>query len=114
MKPRQRQARILDVVAREGEATVEALSEAFDVSAETIRRDLAQLLNRSACKRWHGGARRCACMPKAFSRNAWPITRRKKRAIAEKVLALVDRATRFSWIPVHDLDRAEALAACRA
>lgn len=58
MKPRQRQTGILEVVERDGEATVEALVAAFGVSAETIRRDLAQLAESGALQKVHGGARR--------------------------------------------------------
>ena len=43
MRPGERQAQILDLVEREGEATVESLAAAFAVSAETIRRVLPQL-----------------------------------------------------------------------
>jgi DeoR/GlpR family transcriptional regulator of sugar metabolism len=58
VKPKQRQNGILDVVARDGEATVEALAAAFAVSAETIRRDLAQLAQSGVLQKVHGGARR--------------------------------------------------------
>jgi DeoR/GlpR family transcriptional regulator of sugar metabolism len=58
VKPRQRQSGILEVVARDGEATVDALAATFDVSAETIRRDLAQLAQSGALQKVHGGARR--------------------------------------------------------
>lgn len=58
MKPKQRQNGILDVVARDGEATVESLAAVFAVSAETIRRDLAQLAQSGVLQKVHGGARR--------------------------------------------------------
>lgn len=58
MRPGERQAQILDLVEREGEATVESLAAAFAVSAETIRRDLSQLAESGALQKVHGGARR--------------------------------------------------------
>jgi DeoR/GlpR family transcriptional regulator of sugar metabolism len=58
VKPKQRQDAILDTVAREGEARVEDLAVRFDVSAETIRRDLAQLATNGTLQKVHGGARR--------------------------------------------------------
>lgn len=58
MKPRDRQNRIVDLVDQQGEVTVEELTALFDVSAETIRRDLAQLAASGALLKAHGVARR--------------------------------------------------------
>jgi DeoR family glycerol-3-phosphate regulon repressor len=58
VKPRDRQTKILEIVAREGAAAVEALAAAFDVSVETIRRDLADLASTGALHKVRGGARR--------------------------------------------------------
>lgn len=58
MKPKQRQARVLDVIEREGEVTVDTLAVDFGVSAETIRRDLAVLVEEGSVQKIHGGARR--------------------------------------------------------
>ncbi len=49
---------ILDRVAVEGEVSVEALALAFDVSPETIRRDLTHLAEAGRLLKFHGGARR--------------------------------------------------------
>ena len=43
MKPHERQPQIEEIIRREGEASVEALAARFDVSSETIRRDLGNL-----------------------------------------------------------------------
>lgn len=49
---------ILDRVAAEGEVSVESLSLAFDVSPETVRRDLTHLAEAGLILKVHGGARR--------------------------------------------------------
>lgn len=53
-----RQHEIIGRIERQGEVSVEALARAFDVSPETIRRDLAQLAEAGAVLKVHGGARR--------------------------------------------------------
>ena len=56
-RPRARRERVLAHLARDGEASVEALAEAFDVSPETVRRDLAALAGAGLVQKIHGGAR---------------------------------------------------------
>lgn len=46
------------MVRKEGEATVETLAQRFDVSPETIRRDLGLLADLGRVDKIHGGARR--------------------------------------------------------
>lgn len=58
VKPKQRQARALEAIEREGEVTVDALAADFGVSAETVRRDLMLLAEKGTLQRVHGGARR--------------------------------------------------------
>jgi DeoR family glycerol-3-phosphate regulon repressor len=58
MKPHERQLQIADLIRHEGEVSVERLAVRFDVSAETIRRDLAQLAETGRVQKVHGGARR--------------------------------------------------------
>lgn len=58
MKPQQRRTRVLDIIEREGEVTVDTLASDFGVSAETIRRDLAVLVEEGSVQKVHGGARR--------------------------------------------------------
>ena len=52
----QRHRQILDALARDGRVSVAALAEQFDVTTETIRRDLEQLASRDLLVRVHGGA----------------------------------------------------------
>jgi len=58
VKPKDRQIRILEIVSRDGEAAVEDLARQFDVSLETIRRDLQELASTGALHKVRGAARR--------------------------------------------------------
>jgi DeoR family glycerol-3-phosphate regulon repressor len=58
MKPHERQPQIEAIIRREGEVSVEMLAARFDVSPETIRRDLSSLAERGRVQKVHGGARR--------------------------------------------------------
>jgi DeoR family glycerol-3-phosphate regulon repressor len=58
VKPHERQRQIADWIRLQGEVSVEGLASRFDVSAETIRRDLAQLVEAGRVQKVHGGARR--------------------------------------------------------
>ncbi|MBN2302385.1 MAG: DeoR/GlpR transcriptional regulator [Lentisphaerae bacterium] len=56
MKRNIRQDRILEILARDGESTVESLVNQLGVSVMTIRRDLASLSRSGQLSRTHGGA----------------------------------------------------------
>lgn len=58
MKPHERQPQIEAIIRREGEISVEMLARRFDVSPETIRRDLGYLAEHGRVQKVHGGARR--------------------------------------------------------
>jgi len=58
MKPHERQPQIEAIIRREGEVSVEMLAMRFDVSSETIRRDLGSLAELGRVEKVHGGARR--------------------------------------------------------
>ncbi len=111
MKPRQRQNRILELVARDGGATVEALSAAFDVSAETIRRDLAQLATSGALQKIHGGARRLRLHSEGSFQERLTEDAEAKRIIARKLAAMIEPGdTLFMDTGTTTLFCAEALA----
>lgn len=57
IRPSDRQERIRDRLIRQGDASCADLAEAFGVSVETIRRDLALLEEKGQALRVHGGAR---------------------------------------------------------
>lgn len=52
----ERKHNIIELLNSQGRISVDALSEQFDVSKETIRRDLRQLEEEGLLKRTHGGA----------------------------------------------------------
>ena len=51
-----RQREILDLARKDGKVTVEGLAEHYDVTVQTIRRDLAELTDSGQLERVHGGA----------------------------------------------------------
>ncbi|MEJ1991324.1 MAG: DeoR/GlpR family DNA-binding transcription regulator [Maritimibacter sp.] len=51
-----RQAEIIEIAQRDGKVTVEGLAEHFNVTLQTIRRDLAELGDSGKLERVHGGA----------------------------------------------------------
>ncbi|MBO9477851.1 DeoR/GlpR transcriptional regulator [Shimia sp. R11_0] len=51
-----REREILDIARSSGKVTVEGLAAHFDVTVQTIRRDLTQLANAGRLERVHGGA----------------------------------------------------------
>jgi DeoR family glycerol-3-phosphate regulon repressor len=56
MSLNERQEAVLELVRSQGFASVEALSERFDVTAQTIRRDINNLAAMGFVTRYHGGA----------------------------------------------------------
>lgn len=56
MYARERQRQILEILSRTGRVTVAALSAQYEVTTETIRRDLDQLSSTGQLLRVHGGA----------------------------------------------------------
>ncbi len=57
LKPKDRQNQIAERIAEQGEMSVESLAEAYDVSLETLRRDLARLSEQGRIRKVHGGAK---------------------------------------------------------
>ncbi len=60
MKPAARREAIVQLVEDCGEVHVDALSEQFETSRETIRRDLNELDSAGRIRKFHGGARKTA------------------------------------------------------
>lgn len=56
MLPAERQRAIIDLIERDGSVKVSALSRQFNVTEETVRRDLAQMEAEGRLERSHGGA----------------------------------------------------------
>ncbi|MFZ5724079.1 MAG: DeoR/GlpR family DNA-binding transcription regulator [Pseudomonadota bacterium] len=56
MAQQSRHEKILDLVNRQGFATIEELAQAFGVTPQTVRRDLNVLHEQALLRRYHGGA----------------------------------------------------------
>lgn len=84
-----RHPEILDLARREGKVTVEGLARHFDVTLQTIRRDLAELAEAGRLERVHGGA----VLPSGTSNIGYEERRRlqasAKTAIARACAALI-------------------------
>jgi DeoR/GlpR family transcriptional regulator of sugar metabolism len=89
LKPKDRQREIVELVAMRGEASVDDLSLAFDVSAETIRRDLAQLADAGAIKKVHGAARRLRFQGEGSFAERLAEEAEAKAEIAHKLVPLI-------------------------
>jgi len=90
MKPRARQAGIADVIGQNGQMSVEDLAARFRVSAETIRRDLAQLAEGGLVQKVHGGAKRLRLLTEGSFQDRMTENAAAKRIIADKLRQLVE------------------------
>lgn len=114
MRPRERQGRILEIVGRDGEASVESLAETFVVSHETIRRDLEVLASTGALHKVRGGARRIKLMTEGSFRERMFDQAPAKAEIGRKLAMVVDDGdTLFMDTGTTTLACAEALGAFR-
>lgn len=90
MKPKRRQAEIAELISRTGEMSVDALASQFQVSQETIRRDLGQLDDVGLVEKVHGGARRSRLHSEGTFQERMAENSAAKESIAEKILHLVE------------------------
>lgn len=105
-----RRAEIVSLVHQHGYATIDHLATRFQVSAQTIRRDIRTLASQHLVARYHGGAG----LPSADDRLAYPVRKvsfaAEKRAIAQIVARHVpDGASLFIDIGTTMEAVAEAL-----
>lgn len=111
MKPKERQARILEIVGRAGEASVETLAETFGVSVETIRRDLFDLASTGALHKVRGGARRIKLHTEGSFEERRVENAAAKAAIARTLSAMIEAGdTLFMDTGTTTLACAEELA----
>lgn len=111
MRPRQRQARIAEIIWQQGQMSVDALAQRFHVSAETIRRDLGQLAEGGLLQKVHGGAKPLRLRSEGSFQERMAENAEGKQAIARKVLDLVEPGdTLFIDTGSTTLACAEALA----
>jgi DeoR family glycerol-3-phosphate regulon repressor len=112
MKPHERQLQIAEVIRQEGEVSVEALALRFEVSAETIRRDLTLLVESGRVQKVHGGARRPRLVVEAsFSERLESETTAKTRIGRRLAEAVEPGETLFIDTGSTTLAAAEFLAA---
>lgn len=93
MYARERQRQILEALTRTGRVAVTDLSAQFEVTTETVRRDLDQLADRGQLVRVHGGAvpRRTGDVePDLESRRVTNIAAKRRIALAAAELLPTD------------------------
>ncbi len=78
-----RQNEILNIAREHGKVTVDGLAESFNVTVQTIRRDLSELCNSSALTRVHGGAVIKSGIENIGYEDRIEIAAEAKRAIAQ-------------------------------
>lgn len=83
MTPNPRQAAILDLVRDSGTLSVEALAERFEVTLQTVRRDVGLLAEAGLLARFHGGVR----APASTTDNLAYRQRREMHADAKRGIA---------------------------
>lgn len=72
----ERQAKILELLGREGKVLTNHLADLFDISRETVRRDLLEMESMGSLTRVHGGAipRAPKSSPSRPLPSGWAIT----------------------------------------
>jgi DeoR family glycerol-3-phosphate regulon repressor len=90
MKPHERQPQIEAIIRREGEVSVEMLAARFDVSSETIRRDLGTLAETGRVQKVHGGARRPLLIREPSHDDREPTAAEAKAAIGRRLADAVE------------------------
>ena len=85
MTPNPRQALLLDEVRAKGTVSVEALAEQFDVTLQTVRRDVKLLSDEGLLARFHGGVR----VPSSTTEN---IAYRQRQQLNEQAKQRIARA----------------------
>src|SRR5690606_18356992 len=105
-----RQKEILDLVRKQGFVAIEALSQHFGVTTQTIRRDINALCKQRLLRRYHGGAG----LPSSVENVAYTARKvmylEEKRRIAQLVAAqLPDQASLFITLGTTAEEIARAL-----
>ncbi|MBA4323867.1 MAG: DeoR/GlpR transcriptional regulator [Rhodobacter sp.] len=112
MKPHERQPQIEAIIRREGEVSVEMLAARFDVSAETIRRDLGSLDALGRVQKVHGGARRRQLIREPSHDERRTVAAEAKAAIGRRLARSIEPGeTLFIDTGSTTLAAAEPLAA---
>lgn len=85
MKQSERHAKIIEIVNSSGFATIEELATKFDVTPQTIRRDLKELDSEHKIQRFHGGAGLSSTILNTPYSNRKVAYLKEKQRIAEKI-----------------------------
>ncbi len=93
----QRQAEIAEMVRENGFLSVEALSERFDVTTQTIRRDLTTLCDHGMARRRHGGIERPNDSGNLAYGSRQILARAAKQAIALEVARHVPNGSSLAF-----------------
>lgn len=91
MRPEERRTRIVDLVRERERVSVDALAEELDASRETIRRDLTDLAERGALRKFHGGAMMPDLPREGAFQTRMSESLREKRSVAHAAAALFQR-----------------------
>jgi DeoR family glycerol-3-phosphate regulon repressor len=83
MTPNPRQSLLLDEVRTRGSVSVEALAEQFDVTLQTVRRDVKLLSDAGLLARFHGGVR----VPSSTTENIEYLQRQMLNELAKQRIA---------------------------
>ncbi|MFO1033891.1 MAG: DeoR/GlpR family DNA-binding transcription regulator [Hyphomicrobiales bacterium] len=87
--PSPRQQQIVAIARREGHVEVEALAARFDVSPQTIRKDLNELCGERLLARTHGGAMLASGVVNMAYEARRQIAAREKQAIGARAASLI-------------------------
>jgi DeoR family glycerol-3-phosphate regulon repressor len=93
----ERQAEIAELVRENGFLTVDVLSERFDVTTQTIRRDLNTLCDHGMARRRHGGIERPSNTGNLAYGSRQILARSSKQAIAREVARQVPNASSLAF-----------------
>ena len=108
LNPRQQQ--LMAQVRKEGFATVEALATRFDVTPQTIRRDLGMLCDAGLLRRYHGGVSLPSSVENVAYTTRQALQQDEKRRIAAMVAAHIpDDASLFINLGTTNEEVARAL-----
>jgi DeoR family glycerol-3-phosphate regulon repressor len=106
----ERQKEILDLVRSQGFVAIDALSQHFNVTTQTVRRDINELCRQRLLRRYHGGAG----LPSSVENVAYTARQvmclEEKRRIAQLVAAQIpDQASLFITLGTTAEEIAKAL-----
>ncbi|PXA99021.1 DeoR family transcriptional regulator [Nostoc sp. 3335mG] len=111
MNPLMRQSQIVELARKKGGVTVEQLVQAFDVTPQTIRKDLNVLCERGTLRRTHGGAMHPSGVENVEYEARRQIATNEKQAIGRAAAALIpDNASLFINIGTTTEAVSQALA----